>query len=78
MKISELIDYEGEIIWDKNKLDRTLRKILDSSRLWNLVWVAKTDLDLGLKLTIKSHRKEIENVSIRIKNNKWFKIKLRH
>jgi len=64
-KISKFIDYEGEIIWDKNKPDGTPRKILDSSRLRDMGWVAKTDLDKGIKLTIKSYRKEIENGSIR-------------
>ena len=64
-KIAKFIDYEGEIIWDKNKPDGTPRKILDSSRLRNMGWVAKTDLDKGIKLTIKSYGKEIENGSIR-------------
>ena len=66
LKIAQFIDYEGEIIWDKNKPDGTPRKILDSSRLRDLGWVAKTDLDQGIKLTIKSYRKEIENGSIRL------------
>ena len=65
LKIAELIDYEGEIIWDKDKPDGTPRKILDSSRLRNMGWLAKTDLDKGIKLTIESYRKEIENGSIR-------------
>ena len=66
LKIAQFVDYEGEIIWDKNKPDGTPRKILDSSRLRDLGWVAKTDLDQGIKLTIKSYRKEIENGSIRL------------
>ena len=65
LKIAKFIDYEGEIIWDKNKPDGTPRKILDSSRLRDMGWVAKTDLDKGIKLTIKSYGKEIENGSIR-------------
>jgi len=64
-KIAVLIDYKGEIIWDKNKPDGTPRKILDSSRLRDLGWAAKTDLHKGIELTIQSYRKEIENESIR-------------
>ena len=51
-KISSIIQYEGEIIWDHTKPDGTFKKLLDVSRINNLGWKAKISLDSGLKRTI--------------------------
>tara|TARA_B100000212_G_scaffold124265_1_gene93280 strand:- start:1325 stop:2329 length:1005 start_codon:yes stop_codon:yes gene_type:complete len=52
-KISEIVEYHGEINWDKSKPDGTPRKILDVSLINNLGWEAKIDLDIGIKKTIQ-------------------------
>ena len=57
MKISKQIGYKGEIIWNSDMPDGTPRKKLNTTRINNLGWVAKTDLDKGLKLTIKEYKK---------------------
>ena len=59
IKISKVIGYQGEILWDKSKPDGTPRKILDSSKLQKMGWVATTDLDKGIELTIQNYRKEM-------------------
>ena len=51
--ISKIVDYEGKIIWDKTKPDGTPRKLLDVSKINKLGWKASTDLETGLKKTIK-------------------------
>ena len=56
--ISREIGYKGEILWDRSKPDGTPRKKLDTSRLSNLGWEAKTELTLGIKKTIASYRQE--------------------
>ena len=56
-KIANLIGYKGEIKWDDTKPDGTPRKILDSSRLNNIGWSPKVNLDEGLKITIAEYRK---------------------
>ena len=65
-KISKYMRYEGEIIWDKSKPDGTPRKKLDNSKITNLGWSAKTNLDKGIKLTIKYFENELQNNILRI------------
>ncbi len=57
-KISAIIGYEGEIIWDKSKPDGTPRKKLDNSQINKLGWNAKTDLDSGIKKSINFFEEE--------------------
>ncbi len=63
--ISSAIDYRGEIIWDTSKPDGTPRKLLDISKLKKIGWVAKTSLEEGIKLTLKSYIEELKTKSIR-------------
>ena len=58
-KIKEVVGYRGELIFDVTKPDGTPRKKLDTTRINNLGWVATTDLDKGLELTIKEYQKLI-------------------
>ena len=58
-KISNILGYDGEIGWDKNFPDGTPRKKLDLTYINKLGWFAKTNLDKGIKNTIKSF--ELEN-----------------
>ena len=63
--ISDELNYSGEILWDKSKPDGTPRKKLDTTRLTNLGWEAKTDLQIGIRKTIVEFQKEIENNLLR-------------
>ena len=47
--ISEIINYEGEIILDPSKPDGNPRKLLDSSKINSLGWKAQINLRKGLK-----------------------------
>ncbi len=51
--ISREVGYSGEIIWDHSKPDGTLRKVLDVSRMKNLGWKPKVELEDGIKKTIE-------------------------
>ncbi len=64
--ISELVGFEGKVIWDKSKPDGTPRKKLDISRLETLGWTAKTNLKEGIKLTLKHYEEEVIKKIIRI------------
>ena len=66
-KIAFYVGYQGQIEWDISKPDGTPRKILDTSRMRNLGWEPKIDLDLGIKLTIKSYQNEIMQNKLRNK-----------
>ena len=56
--ISNYVGYKGKIIWDKSKPDGTPRKKLETSRLYNLGWLPKIDLERGIKLQLKIIKKK--------------------
>jgi GDP-L-fucose synthase len=61
MAVKNAIGYKGNIIFDTNKLDGSPRKLMNSGRLNNLGWQAKTSLESGLKEAYKSFQaSEIE------------------
>ena len=49
--IKELINFEGELVFDNSKPDGNPRKLLDSSYLNSLGWETKTSLREGLKIS---------------------------
>lgn len=51
--VAEVVGFTGEIVHDLAKPDGTPRKILDSSRLNDLGWAAKTNLRDGLDQTYR-------------------------
>ena len=59
-KISALIGFKGEIIWDKSKPDGTPKKQLDISKISKLGWLPKISLDKGLRETISIYQKTYE------------------
>ena len=58
-KISRIVSYEGEIIWDTNMPDGTPRKKLDTSKINKIGWSAKTGLNEGIEKTMKFFEQEI-------------------
>ena len=64
--IASNIEYKGKIIWDSSKPDGTPRKLLDISKLKNLGWTAKTTLDQGIKITLKSYLRDLSNKTVRL------------
>ena len=50
-KIKNIVGYEGKIIWDKTKPDGTPQKLLDITRLSNLGWKQKINLEQGIEMT---------------------------
>lgn len=55
-KIKSIIDFKGSINFDSSKPDGTYRKLLDVSKINNLGWKSKIDLDTGLKRTINWYK----------------------
>lgn len=48
--VSEVVGYEGQIVFDTSKPDGTPRKLMDVSRLAASGWTARTGLSEGLKI----------------------------
>lgn len=53
-KISEIVGFNGEIIFDQDKPDGPLRKLIDSSLLRGFGWEPKINLTIGLKRTYQN------------------------
>jgi GDP-L-fucose synthase len=47
------VRYEGLLVFDESKPDGTPKKILDTSKINNLGWIAKISLKEGIKKTLK-------------------------
>ena len=60
-KISDIFNFKGEIKWDLRKPDGPKKKLLDSSKLKELGWHHKINLNEGLVRTINEYKKEILN-----------------
>ena len=60
-KISKIVGFSGEIIWDRTKPDGTPRKKLDNSCIKKIGWKPTTDLDVGIRKTIKTFVDEQKN-----------------
>lgn len=48
--VAKVVGFRGEIVWDAEKPDGTPRKLLDVTKLRNLGWTYKVELEEGIKL----------------------------
>ncbi|MBT9317390.1 GDP-L-fucose synthase [Leptothoe spongobia] len=51
LTLKDVVDYEGDIVFDTSKPDGTPRKLMDASKLTNLGWQAQTSLKEGITKT---------------------------
>ena len=58
LKIARIVDFTGEIIWDKSKPDGTPKKQLDISRIKSIGWEPTIELDIGIEKTISIYKQE--------------------
>ena len=52
-KICDIVGFQGELVFDKSKPDGSPRKLVNNSRLAELGWKSKTNLNDGLTKTYK-------------------------
>jgi len=55
-KISKVIGFKGNITWDITKPNGTMRKILDVSKINEIGWKYKIELDEGIKTTYEIYK----------------------
>ncbi len=58
--IVDEVGYEGQLLYDTTKPDGTPRKLMDTIKINNLRWIAKTKLTDGIKKSISEFLKIIE------------------
>jgi len=60
--IQKITGHQGEIIWDDTKPDGTPRKLMDISKMHDLGWKHKVDLEQGIQMTYDWFVGNVENV----------------
>jgi GDP-L-fucose synthase len=58
--LKSIINFKGELIWDTSKPDGMPRKLMDSSRIFQMKWRPKVDLYTGLSRTYQWYLKNKE------------------
>lgn len=58
--ISEVVGYQGEIVFDISKPDGAPKKLMDSTRLESLGWKARTSMQEGLGCAYQDYLKNID------------------
>lgn len=59
-KMCNVIGYDKEIIWDSTKPNGTSKKLTDVTKLRNLGWKHKINLDDGIKTTYEIYKKALD------------------
>jgi GDP-L-fucose synthase len=60
--IQKITGHKGELIWDSSKPDGTPRKLMDVSKMHDLGWKHKVDLEEGVAKTYEWFLQNIDNV----------------
>ena len=58
--VKEIVGFEGEIVFDADKPDGTLQKLLDVSRMAELGWKAKMSLREGIEMTYEFYKGDVK------------------
>lgn len=66
-KIASKVGFKGKILWDNDKPDGTLRKVLDNQKILNLGWKPMISLDEGITKTIEWYKQTKKFQSIQNK-----------
>ena len=53
--VRRIVEFNGEVFWDKTRPDGTPRKLMDSSRLFSLGWRPRIDLEAGIRLAYEDY-----------------------
>lgn len=56
-KVSKVVGFEGDVVWDESKPDGTPRKLTDTKKINSLGWYPEVGLDDGLKLAYEDFLK---------------------
>ena len=59
--ISDIVGYQGKIVYDTSKPDGTPRKLVDSTKLFSLGWRPKLEIKEGLKQAIDWYIQNVVN-----------------
>jgi GDP-L-fucose synthase len=58
--IRDIVEFDGEIVFDRDKPDGTPRKLLDVSKISALGWKANIDLESGIRSTYRWYLSQLD------------------
>lgn len=58
--IRDIVEFEGEIFFDRDKPDGTPRKLLDVSKIAAIGWKASTELEAGIRSTYRWYLSQLD------------------
>ena len=62
--VKKTVGYEGEIVWNSAMPDGTPRKLTDVTKLHNLGWTHKVELEEGIKLAYDWFRENVDQARL--------------
>jgi GDP-L-fucose synthase len=62
--IRDVVGYTGDVHWNTDKPDGTPRKLMDVSKLHNLGWKHKTELEDGIRVTYQDFLNKIQTYAV--------------
>ena len=62
--VKKTVGYEGEIIWNKDMPDGTPRKLCDVTKLHNLGFTHKVELEEGVKLAYEWFKENVDSARL--------------
>lgn len=54
------VGFDGDVLFDSNKPDGTMRKLIDVSKLHSLGWYHKVEIDEGVKMLFEWYKHDLE------------------
>ncbi|MCD8038334.1 MAG: GDP-L-fucose synthase [Lachnospiraceae bacterium] len=62
--VKQVVGYEGEIVWNSDMPDGTPRKLTDVTKLHNLGWTHKVELDEGVRLAYNWFKENVRTARL--------------
>ena len=58
--VKQTVGFEGEIIWDTEKPNGTLRKLIDVEKLHSLGWTHQVEIEQGVQRLFKWYQESLQ------------------
>ena len=62
--VKDTVGYEGEIVWNSDMPDGTPRKLCDVTKLHEVGWTHKVELEEGVKLAYEWFKENVDNARL--------------
>ena len=63
--VCQVLEFDGEVVFDPSKPDGTPRKLMDSTRLFGYGWRPKVSLEEGIRIAYADFRARERDIVVR-------------